>query len=83
MRTIAVIAAAAMLAAGCAGEPVVGDISQDKVQIVANGASAADIYSRAEEACDMYGRNAREMSYQCADVYCIQKIVLFACVPRP
>jgi hypothetical protein len=30
----------------------------------------------------MYQRDARFMSYQCGDAYCIQKVMLFACVPK-
>lgn len=83
MRKIGIKAALALGMGACAGEPVVGDISQDKVEIVANGAPISAIYDKAEQACDLYRRNAKQMSYRCADSSCIQKVVLFACVPRP
>lgn len=80
MRKIATIAALAVLAA-CAGEPVIADISQDKVQVQANGASPEQIQATATQACGMYNRRAQVLSHRCGDQYCIQKIVLFACVP--
>ena len=81
MRVIGIISALAILIAGCAGEPVVADIGQDKVQIVANGAPNDAIQSRADQACAMYNRSAQVMSHRCGDAYCLQKMVLFACVP--
>lgn len=80
MKKIAIFAVMAGLAA-CAGEPVIADISQDKVQVQANGAKPEQLQATADQACGMYQRKARPLSHRCADQYCIQKIVLFACVP--
>ena len=80
MRAMPIIVAAALVAS-CAGQPVVADISQDKVQVVANGADNNQIQATADQACGMYSRSAQVMSHRCGDVYCIQRMVLFACVP--
>lgn len=80
MKKTATIAALAILAA-CAGEPVIADISQDKVQVQANGARPEQIQATADQACAMYHRRAQVLSHRCGDQYCIQKIVLFACIP--
>ena len=80
MKKIATVAVLAVLAA-CAGEPVIADISQDKVQVQANGARPEQIQATADQACAMYHRRAQALSHRCGDQYCIQKIVLFACIP--
>ena len=80
-KTAAVLSLAILVA--CAGEPVIADISQDKVQVQANGAQPAQIQATADQACAMYQRRAQVLSHRCGDQYCIQKIVLFACVPPP
>ena len=86
MKLIPVYVAAAGLAAavmltGCAGEPVVADVSQDKVILQGNGASPQQLQAKADETCQMYKRRAQPMSQRCGDQYCIQKIYLFACRP--
>jgi hypothetical protein len=48
MRAIAVVAA--LLVAGSAGQPVVPDSSEDKVQVLTNGAQDRDIQSTADQA---------------------------------
>ena len=77
-RKICAIAAAAVLL-GCAGEPVVADISQDKVILQGNGATRESLTAKANESCAMYKKRAQYMSERCGDGYCIQKIYLFAC----
>lgn len=79
--TIAALAVGTMALLGCAGQPVIADISQDKVQVQANGAPAEQIQATADQACGMYQRKAQVLSHRCGDQYCIQKIVLFACIP--
>ena len=79
MRAIAVVAA--LLIAGCAGQPVVADSSEDKVHILTNGAQDDEIQSTADQACAKYKRSARLVSFRCGDGYCVQRMVLFACTP--
>ena len=79
MRAIAVVAA--LLVGGCAGQPVVADISEDKVQVLTNGAQDHDIQLAADQACAKYQRSARLLSFRCGDGYCVQRTVLFACTP--
>ena len=74
----------ALLAVGvsisaCAGEPVIADISQDKVIIQQNGAKEEVALAKANEACAMYKKRAQPLSYRCADGYCIQRLLLYAC----
>ena len=83
MLYAAAIAAVTVVLAGCAGQPAIADISQDKVQVQANGANREQIQATAEQACAMYQRRAQALSQRCADQYCMQKIVLFACIPAP
>lgn len=64
---------------GCAGQPIVADVSQDKVIVQANGASAEQLQAKADETCTMYHRHAHYMSTRCGDGYCMQKYMLFAC----
>lgn len=72
-------AVAGLLVASCAGEPVIADISQDKVIIQQNGAKEEVALAKANEACAMYKRRAVPLSYRCADGYCIQRLLLYAC----
>ena len=72
---------AVILLAGCAGQPTVADIGQDKVVIQGNNAPQEQIAAKASESCAMYQRVAKPMSYRCGDGYCIQKLYLFACLP--
>lgn len=82
MRTFAIAAVAAIVLAGCGGEPIVADIGQDKVQIQSTGSTPEQIMAKATESCALYKRVAKPMgSYRCVDAYCIQKIHLFACLP--
>lgn len=69
----------ALFLVACAGEPVVSDISQDKVILQGNGASPALLQSKADESCAMYKKRAQPLSQRCGDQYCIQKYYLFAC----
>ncbi|HZQ01390.1 MAG TPA: hypothetical protein VFB13_17730 [Reyranella sp.] len=70
---------AALLLAACSGEPVVADISQDKVILQGNGAKPEQLMAKANESCSMYHRHAQALSQRCGDEYCIQKYYLFAC----
>ena len=79
MRAIAVVAA--LLIAGCAGQPSVADSSEDKVQILTNGAQDDEIQRTADQACAKYQRSARLLSFRCGDGYCVQRVVQFACTP--
>lgn len=81
MKRWAIIAALAVLTA-CAGQPVVGEMSQDRVIIVGNNAGEPAILAEANRGCGMYGRSAHFMSWRCMDQYCVQKAYLFAC-PAP
>lgn len=85
MGTRRILAAAfgALLLGSCSGQPIVADISQDKVILQGNGASPELLQAKATETCAMYKRQATLMSHRCGDQYCIQKIYLFACVPPP
>lgn len=82
MTRFAILALSLCVLAGCAGEPVVADIGQDKVQIQGNNATQEQIAAKAAESCAMYQRVAKPMSFRCADGYCVQKVYLFACLPR-
>lgn len=78
------VAAAAALAlaaivAACAGQPVVADISQDKVILQGNNAPPEQLRAKAEESCALYHRHATPLSQRCGDQYCMQKYFLFAC----
>jgi hypothetical protein len=64
---------------GCAGEPAVADISQDKVLVHGNGANQSQVLAEAQRGCGMFNRGAVFMSQRCMDQYCIQKAYLFAC----
>jgi len=79
MRVIAVVAA--LLVGGCAGQPVVANLSQDQVQVLTNGAQDDEIQRTADQACATYQRSARLLSFRCGDGYCVQRTVLFACTP--
>jgi hypothetical protein len=79
MRAIAVIAA--LLIGGCAGQPAVADASEDWVHILTNGAQDMEIQKAADRECAKYHRSARLVSFECGDGYCVQRNVLFACVP--
>ena len=78
MRVLGVIALAIFIA-GCAGEPVVAESSQDKVKIYANGAPTHEIQSKADQACALYKRSAQVLSHRCDDGFCVQEVVLFTC----
>ena len=81
LKRLGIFAGAAALLLGCAGHPVVADISQDKVIIQGNGAPPGELLALANESCGMYKRRAQYMSERCGDGYCIQKIYLYACRP--
>jgi hypothetical protein len=78
MRVLGVVALAIFIA-GCAGEPVVAESSQDRVQIYANGAPTHEIQSKPDQACAMYKRSAQVLSHRYEDGFCVQEVVLFAC----
>lgn len=78
-RKITSIVAAALVLSGCSGQPVIADISQDKVILQGNGASPDLLMAKANEACAIYKRQAQPLSQRCGDQYCIQKYYLFAC----
>lgn len=69
----------ALLLVGCAGHPVVADISQDKVILQGNNAPQEELLAKANESCAMYHKKAQPLSQRCGDQYCIQKYYLFAC----
>lgn len=79
MKKLSVLAVLVLMLAGCAGEPVVADISQDKVILQGNGANPDQLMARANESCAMYKKRATALSQRCGDQYCIQKYYLFAC----
>ena len=79
MKTIALVAA--LLVGGCAGQPAVIDVNEEKAHVLTNGAQDEDIQSAADQACAKHQRSARLVSFQCEDGYCVQRTVLFACTP--
>lgn len=69
-----------MALTACSGAPVIADMGQDKVHVLANGASEDQVQAKANEACAMYKRKASTaISHRCGDTYCINKVVLYAC----
>jgi hypothetical protein len=66
--------------AGCAGKPLIVDISSEKVAV--QGGSDAAKLAKAREGCNLYGgppKDAVPLSARCLDAYCIQQVALFAC----
>ncbi len=79
ITTSLVLVVSALAVGSCAGQPVVADISQDKVILQGNGASPDQLLATANESCAMYKKRATPLSQRCGDQYCIQKYYLFAC----
>jgi len=79
MRVIAVVAA--LFVAACAGQPVVASISEEKVEVLTNGAQDDDIQTTANQACAKYHRQAQLASFRCGDGFCVQRVVMFTCTP--
>jgi hypothetical protein len=74
---IAVIAALSV--AACAGQPVVLNASDQKVEVPSDGAQDDEVHGTAEQACAKHRRSARLASFRCGDGFCVQRVVLFHC----
>lgn len=76
-----VVLGAALAVAGCETHAAITDIGQDKVRVQAMGDDVTPVNAQAAQACAMYKRQPRAISWRCLDGYCIHKEFLFACVP--
>lgn len=81
MRNAALRLSFLLILTGCETQTAVTDIGQDKVRIAAIGDDVVPVNAQAAQACGMYKRQPRAMSWRCLDAYCIHKEYLFACVP--
>lgn len=79
MRVLIVLTTLAL--AGCTTPPpVVSDISDSAVKVESmEPPGSVVIWITANKACNLYGKTAVAMSYQCISDYCIRKRYLFAC----
>jgi hypothetical protein len=80
LRVVAILGAAITLA-GCGTQTAVVNLTTDQAVVDAIGNDTSIIEATGEQACAIHGREARWITQACADIYCIQSRVLFACVP--
>jgi hypothetical protein len=73
----------AVVLAGCGTQTAVVNLTTDQAVVDAVGDDTSIIEATGEQACAVHGRDARWISQACADIYCLQRRVLFACVARP